>query len=263
MEINFGPKKVWNDLVENKESLKYFIQMTALLVVLSIVDVVLNVKIFSSLGSLLLGGYLVLIMNNIIQDKKPVLENLGNVQDEKRNLFLIILKGIGIGCVYGIALIIVGIILFLILSKILMLKMTLSIIITIIGLLPMIVIISICNLLFAENLNFSDAFNIKKAVESFKIAWSKYLALYCINIVLALFVFTLLMVMLIPIAASLILIFKDYPILALTKETGRLIGGILGASVGEVCAIMITYWYTNAVAQVYKYSLSKMNITEN
>lgn len=263
MEINFGPKKVWRDLIESKENLKYLVGIGILLIVLSLVDVIFKVKIFSSLGSLVLYGYLALMANNIIQDKTPILENIGNNNDEKRNLFLVILKGIGIGIVYGLALVVVGIILFLIFSKVLMLNIVQSSIMSLIFLLPMLIIVSMSNLLFAENLNFGDAFNIKRAVESFKFAWGKYLTVWVINILLMFLLFGLLMIIIIPIAVSLIFMLKNYPVLALTKETERLIGGILGSVFGQIVALLISYWYMNAVAQVYKYSLSKMEITEN
>lgn len=263
MEINFGPKKVWNDLIESKESLKYFLWIGILTVVLSIVDVVLKAKIFSSIGSLILGSYFVLMSNNIIHDQKPILEDISKPKGEERKLSSIILKYIGIGIVYGLAILLIGIISFLIFTKLLTLNITISISLLAILLLPLVVLVFFSNLLFAENLNFRDAFNIKKAVESFKIAWSKYLTIWGINILLVILFFILLMVILFPIATSSILLLRNYPIFAITKETGRLIGGILGSAFGQVGAIIITYWYMNAAAQVYKYSLSKMNITEN
>ncbi|MDD3722648.1 MAG: hypothetical protein PHW92_09200 [Lutibacter sp.] len=159
MEINFGPKKVWNDLVESKESLKYLLSIGLVLIVLSIVDVVLKVKIFSSIGSLILGSYFVLMINNIIHDKKPVLEDFSNSKGEERKLSSIVLKCIGIGVVYGFAIFAIGIISFLIFAKVLMLNIPLSISLLIMLLLPLIVLVFFSNLLFAENLNFGDAFN--------------------------------------------------------------------------------------------------------
>lgn len=263
MEINFGVKKVWNDLVESKESLKYLLSIGLLLIVLSIIDTVLKVKIFSSIGSLILGSYFVLMINNIIHDKKPILEDLGSSKGEERKLGLVILKTIGIGIVYGLSIGIIGGILFFIFSKLLMLNIAQTITILVILLLPLIVLLYFANLMFAENLRFDDAFNIKKAIASFKIAWGKYLTIFGINIVLAILLFVILMVILAPISMSLIFMLKSYPIVSLSRETGRLISGILGSVFGQVGAVLISYWYMNAAAQVYKYSLSKMNITEN
>lgn len=259
MEINFGPKKVWNDLVESKESLKYFLSIGLLLIVLSIVDVVLKVKIFSSIGSLILGSYFVLMINNIIHDKKPVLENLTNSKGEERKLSSVILKTIGIGIVYGLAIFIIGLISFLIFAKVLMLNIALSISLLITLLLPLVVLVFFSNLLFAENLNFGDAFNIKKAVESFKIAWGKYLTIFCINILLSILFFILLMVILVPISMSIIFMLKSYPAFVITNEISKSIAGILGSAFGQVGVIIISYWYLNASAQVYKYSLTKMS----
>lgn len=259
MEINFGPKKVWNDLVESKESLKYLFWIGMLLVFLSIIDTVFKVKVFASAGSLILGSYFVLMINNIIHDKKPVLEDLSKSEGEERKFGSIILKCIGIGIVYGIAVFAIGIILFLILTKALMLNIPLSITLLIILLLPLIVLIFFSNLLFAENLKFKDAFNIKKAFNAFKVAWSKYLIIFVLNILLAVVLFILLMIILVPISASIIFMLKSYPAFFVTKETGRLISGILGGVFGQVGAILISYWYLNAAAQVYRYSLSKMN----
>jgi len=112
MEINFGVKKVWNDLLESKESLKYLYWIGGLLLLGGIFDAILKINIFYTLCNLVLGCYFVLMANNIIHDKKPVLENLNNQVGEERNLFLIILKIIGIGIVYGLVITIVGVILF-------------------------------------------------------------------------------------------------------------------------------------------------------
>lgn len=263
MEINFGPKKVWNDLVESKESLRYLLSIGLLLIVLSILDTVLKVKIFSSIGNLILGSYFVLMINNIIHDKKPVLENLGAQKDEERKLGSIILKNIGIGLVYGLFIGIIGAVLFFVFLKVLMLNITQTITLLVILLLPLVVLLYLANLMFAENLKFSDAFNIKKAIASFKIAWGKYLTIFGINIALVILLFVLLMVILVPICLSLIFMLKGYFIFAVTKETEKLIGGILGSVFGQFGAIIISYWYLNAAAQVYKYSLTKMDITEN
>lgn len=263
MEINFGPKKVWNDLVESKESLKYLLSIGLVLIVLSIVDILLKVKIFSSVGSLILGSYFVLMINNIIHDKKPILEDFSNSKGEERTLGSIILKTIGIGFVYSIAICAIGIISFLIFAKVLMLNITLSISLLVILLLPSVILLFFSNLLFAENLRFADAFNIKKAVASFKIAWGKYLTIFCINILLAILLFIILMVVLVPVSMSIMLLLKNYPALVITKEIAKLISGILGSVFGQIGVIFISYWYLNAAAQVYKYSLSKMNITEN
>lgn len=259
MEIDFSPKKVWNDLAESKESLKYLVTIGIVLIILGIVDVFLKVKIFSAIGSLILGGYFILMVNNIIHDRKQILEDLGHSEDENRSLGLIILKTIGIGIVYGFALIIAGVILFLLFSKILMLNLTQSIIALIIFLLPLIILVSFSNLLFAENLRFGDAFNLRKAINSFKIAWGKYLTIFFLNILLAVLVIIILMLLAFPIGIMITLLLKSYPSLIITKEVSRLSGGIVGSTIGQLGGVIISYWYMNAVAQVYKYSLTKMN----
>lgn len=258
MEINFSPAKIWNDLVESKERLKYLYQIIAILMVLNIFDAILHVKIFGSIGNLFLYAYFTLMANNIIQDRKPILEDLGKSGDDKRNIFLVTLKGIGISLVYGIGLAVLILILFLTFSKVLMLNKMQLITLSIILLLPFMILMSIINLLFAETLNFGDAFNIKKALESFKLAWGKYLAIFGINILLVIVLFVLLMLILMPIGISLVLALKSYPAIALTKELGALIGRILGSIFGTIGAVIIQTWYMNASAQVYKYSLTKM-----
>ena len=263
MEIDLSPGKMWNDLIESKESLKYLLIIGLVLIVLGIIDVFLKVKILSSIGTLFLGGYFILMINNIIHERKPILEDLEKSQSKERGLGTVTLKNMGIGFIFAFCLLTIGIILFLLFVKLVMLNITQAIIVLIIFLLPLIVIVSLCHLLFAENLKFSDAFNIKKAIASFKIAWGKYLMVFGIYILLIVLVFTLLMIILVPLIMSLIMMLKNYPALILTKETTKLIGGILGSSFGEIGGIILSYWYYNAVAQVYKYSLTKMNITEN
>lgn len=66
------------------------------------------------------------------------------------------------------------------------------------------------------------------------------------------------MVILVPISMSIIFMLKSYPAFVITKETSKLIAGILGSAFGQVGVIMISYWYLNASAQVYKYTLTKM-----
>lgn len=263
MEVNFGIKKTWNDLIESKGRLNSFIGIGVLLIILSIVDTILKTKVFSSVGNLLLNGYFILMMNNIINNRTPILEDLGTAENDGRNLFLVILKGIGIGIIYGLGLLAIGVMLFLFLSKIFILNTIQSVITAGILLIPFIVLISLCNLLFAENLKFGDAFNIMKAVASFKIAWKKYIAVFCINFVVAILAFLLMFLVILAFGVTITLVLKNYPAVVLTREASRMAGGIFGSLLGEFIAIIISYWYLNAVAQIYRYSLAEMNITES
>lgn len=263
MEINFGPKKVWNDLVESRENLKYLLSIILLVIIFNIVDVILKTRCFSNVGGVILGSYFVLMINNIIHDKKPILEKLGDFRGRERSLLMIIFKTFCIGLVYGITIGIIGVMLFFIFSKLLMLKLAATITISIILLIPLIILLFFSNLLFAENLKFSDAFNIKKSIASFKIAWSKYVSLFLINILLFIVLFVILMVVLVPLVMSVIYILKDYPALVITKETIKFTSGIIVTPLGAAGGAIIAYWYLNASAQVYKYSLTKMNITED
>lgn len=263
MTLHFDLKKPWTDLVESKENLKYLLGIGILLIVLGIIDIVLKVKIFSSIGNLILGGYFVLMINNIIHDKKPILENLGTPVGEERNLALIILKTLGIGIVYGFGLVILGVILFFLFLKVVLLSMPLAITALIICLMPLLVLISLCNLLFAENLKFSDAFNLKKAAISFGIAWKEYLLAFILNILFLIVAIILLVLVAIPLGFIIALLFKSLTLVPNSNEIAKLFGGMFGATIGQIGAIIISYWYLNIVTQAYKYSLSKMNITEN
>lgn len=263
MEIDFSIKKAWKDLVESKDSLKYLFQIGGLLIVFSILDVVLKSNIFSAIGNTILGGYFLLMMNNIINNRIPVLENISESKDEDRNIILVILRQIGIGLVYGLGILIIGGILFYTCLNVLQMNQILSAVISIILLLPVIVLVSFSNLLFAENLKFADAFNLGRAYNSLKIAWTKYLTVLGIYFLITIVAIVVLILIAIPLMLASFYFLKSYPTAVLTMETSRIVGGIIGSVVGEISAISLSYWYMNAVAQVYKYSLTKMNITEN
>lgn len=263
MTLNFDLKKPWTDLAESKPNIKYLILIGLLMIVLGVIDLALKTKTFSSIGNIILGGYFILMINNIIHDKKPILEDLSNSSGSERNLFFIILKIFGIGIVYGLAMITIGIILFLIFLKGLMLDMRISVIALIVFLLPLLILLSLSNLLFAENLKFSDAFNIKKAVKSFSIAWKEYLIAFILNILLVVLAILLLIIIAIPLGIIVALVFKLMTFIPDIILISKFVGGIFGIVIGELGAIIISYWYLNILAQAYKYSLTKMNITVN
>lgn len=262
MEINYGAKKVWNDLVESKENLKYFYLISIFVIVLSFADVFFKAKIFSWAGMLLLGGYFALIMNNIINGTKPVLENLSSASGD-RNLFLIILKRIGIDIIYGIILLLFAIplfILFEVLFKFSKSDLWITFTLLLILLSPLLILISFNSLLFAENLKFAEAFNIKRAIESIKKAWGKYLTLFFVYIGVA--ITLVVCILAIFLILGLIMYFGLKGVTA-SPETAKVIGDIMGSIVGGILGIAVGYWYTNAVSQIYKYSLKKNENTEN
>lgn len=259
MEINYGAKKVYNDLIESKENLKYFYGISIVVVVFSAIEVIFKAKILSWVTMLLLNGYFALLMNNIIKDKKPVLENLSSAKGD-RNLFIIILKRIGIDIIYGLVLLLFGVPLFFVLTNLLKINAVNAGIILVILLLPLLILISFYSLLFAENLKFADAFNIGRAVESIKKAWKKYLLLILVYIVLMLALIAVLVAISIPFSLLLFLGIKGINI---PLGTMKLAIDVISSVAGGVFGIAIGYWYANAVAQVYKYSLEKTETTEN
>lgn len=259
MEINYGVKKVWNDLIESKENLKYFYIISVSVIILSAADVFFKVKICSWVTMLILNGYFALIMNNIIKDKKPVLEDLSNASGD-RNLFVIILKRIGIDIIYGLALLLFGVPLFFVLTNLLKLNTVNAGFALVILLLPLLILISFYSLLFAENLKFADAFNIGRVVESIKKAWKKYLLLILVYIGIMIALTAILVVISIPFSLLLFLGIKG---ITIPLGTLKLIGDIIASAVGGVLGIAIGYWYANAVAQVYKYSIEKTENVEN
>lgn len=261
MTLNFGLKKTWNDLIESKQRLNYLIGFGVLVVVLSLVDVFLKVKIFSSIGNLILGSYYILMMNNIINNRIPILEDLGNVESKERHLTAVVLKNIGIGLVYSFILVLIGVILFMVLKSF-MLTQAQVLISLFLLFIPVFLLFPFINLLFAENLAFKDAFNIKRAIKSFIFAWKQYLAVYGIYLLAAILAFAVLFGILVPLSISIVFLLKSFPALVITRETGRLIGGIIGTVGGEILSIFLSYWYMNVMAQVYRYSLLKMNLQE-
>lgn len=263
MEIDFGVKKVWNDLVESKESLRSLYWLTVMMIVTSVFDTVLKVNIFYSIVSLVLGAYFILMVNNIIHDQKPVLENLNAQKGEGRNIVLVTLQLFGIGIVYGIAIAIIGVSLYLIMTKLLMMNTLLVLFLLILLLIPISVLLSFCNLLFAERLEFGDAFNLKRAFNSFKIGWKQYLLVFAINVFLIIGIIATLVVIFVPIVLMISLALNNYhmspDIKATSKQVADIAGKFLGAFIAPVIGVMISYWFHNATGQIYKYTISKMN----
>lgn len=259
MEINFGIKKVWKDLIESKECWKYLYWLSGIIILADIFTAITKVSIFYSLAGSILGSYYILMTNNIIHDKKPILENLGAQTNEDRNLFLVFLQVLGIGIVYGVALVILGLILFALFAGALKLDAVTSAILMIIMLLPLLILISFCNLLFAENLSFGDAFNLKKAYASFKYGWTKYLTVFSLYILICIALIVLLFLIAFPILLLIIGLLHYYPAITVSKEGYELIGRILGIFITIPFAIILPYWYHNATAQIYKYTILKMN----
>ena len=258
MEINYSPKKVWNDLIDSKENIRHLIYIALICLVFDIIAESFNLKFLSGVSSMLLGSYFILMINNIIQDKQPILEDLGKNDKPERDLITIIFKVLGIGIIYGLPTGIAAAFLLFFLLKILSINVILASVILFIILIPMIILIGFSNLLFAENLKFKEAFNIKKSILCFKSAWKKYITVFLIYIMVILLVFCLLFVFLLPITFLLDMLLKLNTTANLTTETVKLTGNFLGIIFGTFGQFIVAYWYTNAIAQIYKYSLEKI-----
>src|SRR5574344_2107286 len=86
MNVSFNPKYVWKDLAESNFSLISLSIFLILMILCDITDTMLHIKICSCIIDFFTGCYFVLMINNIVKDTKPVLEDLTTKVGIKRYL---------------------------------------------------------------------------------------------------------------------------------------------------------------------------------
>lgn len=261
MQLNFSLKKAWTDLFDDRKHTKELLLLWLLLIILYAVGEFTKLSLLPVIAYVLLGGYFVLMSNNIINGREPVLADILSDKTENRNIIAAGLKPIGIGFIYGLVFGIFWGLISLFFTKILMFSALKGFVTAVLISLPVLIIVSIfVTLLFSENLKFSDGFNLKRAFISFKYAWREYLVTLCFQLlmnivaIIVLFIFCLFVGIIIGLITT---IFKTAPALttSLIKELGQLIGMVVGSLFG----LLIGYFYSHLLAQSYKYSLTKMD----
>lgn len=226
MQLNFSIKKAWTDLFSNK---KYVYELFLLMLFFAIIEIIGKVlkieKIVIWLPLIFFGGYLTLIANNIIKGSEPVLENIFSFKKNNRNLILVGLKSAVLTVSYLVIIFILGALSILFLNFIKISGNIAFILYFSIIMFLMVFIFILGSLLFSENLRIKDGFNIKRAIASFKLAWGAY-----------------------------ILAFFVYFLMAIIRETNIIF----------ICSILVPifYFFNHAIAQIYKYTLSKMDETK-
>ena len=243
MNLHFSFNKAYTDLFNNKKYVWELLSFVLMFYVVELFQSVIKSSSSNSFISIMLGGYLCIMANNIIHDKEPV---LGDIFKRKDNKISFIFAGFKQGMVqvaYFAVLAIVGC------NAASFLKNSYGIsnieawVLIAVIMLPVIVFLVISSfVLVSENLSFRDGFNLIKALKSFKYAWKEYIiagALYIISLIL--------IALIISIAE---MIFKNQ----ITSQ--------VGAVITYLTIVISSYFSSHLIAQAYKYSLIKMKSQE-
>lgn len=257
MELHFSLKKAWTDLFSNRKYVLELLSLMALMSVLMLVAQFSSLKLLPILGYVIWLGYLLLMCNNIINGKEPVLADIfSNLKG--RNIFAVPLKFMVLGLIYGMFLGILWIITFLIFNNFLSMSSNNALIFSILISIPLLFFISFLGvLLYSENLQIRDGFNLKKGWTSFKYAWKDYLATVGFGVVA--YILCVLVMVPIIILFALFLGFLVKSGIQIPKTTISLCSNTLGIVLGNFIGFPLGYFYHHILAQAYKYSLTKMN----
>lgn len=268
MVLNFSLRRAWIDLTSDKKNIFGLLSMALLFIMFDFLNLVFKTKTSNMYCSILLGGYFALLANNIITNSEPVLENILSNTKKGKNIFSAGFKTFAINLIYSILLLLIGWGLFSLLYKSVIKTLVLAIIAAVLLILPLYIFVSVFgSLLFAENLRFRDGFKLKKAIISFKLAWKEYL-ISC-GLYLTLLIATLVIVLAIACVINIIMnpnpaVFMTHtPRIFLMTSLGTKSGILAGDILGSIGAVIAGYFSTHLSAQAYKYTISRMNITES
>lgn len=257
MQLNFSLKKAWDDLFCDKKYALELFSIILLLILLTIVSIFTPLKLLPILGYIIWSGYFVLMCNNIINDKQPALADIFS-NTKGRNIFATGLKIIGLSLIYGICFGLFWFITNLILAKIMLLPQKSVLLFIILISIPLVLFVALIEgLLLSENLKFSDGFNLKKGLSSFKYAWKDYLAsvgfLILANFVSIFIIFFTALIF----GTILGILIKSG--MSLDKTTISNYSSVSGVIIGNLLGIPLGYFFNHILAQIYKYTLTKIN----
>lgn len=261
MQLNFSLKQPVQDLISNKKYVLQLLIITLIFIILRVFGI--NIKGLKFLASVILGGYLSLLSYNIINNREKVLENIFYTQEPNKNYLFVGLKSTLIAFIYSLILAIPGVFIVL---KFHLTPMFASIITSLILLPVTIYAMLLPSTVFSSTLNFHDGFNFKKAFASIKYVWKDYLACFFLSFIIS--------------EGLYLTCFTVFHIIAFTMQHGfnfQLLAAKvmsltlssfsfkipLNAGLVSFGGVLSSYYTTHIVSQVYKYSLSRINITEN
>lgn len=241
IQLNFSVKKAYEDLVLDKKYFGIYIVMSITFVALIFLATYFKIKILSVLCCIIYYGYLSLIANNVVKDKYPTLDNFLSTKEKLKELLQ---AGAKFSILVSIYNLLSGFIIQFVASalmvnfssgfiSVLKLAMIISSPVVIFNMITP-------SILFFENLSFKEAFNLKKAMYSFKYAAKEYILLVSFLIITGLAIITLPPNIIRISNLNLYVIFLVLLTIAFVFSFGM-------------------YFYTHLLAQSCKYSLSKMN----
>jgi|GEM_PF-6681911 len=240
LTFNFSFNKAYTDLTADKKYIWELLSLVLVFFVIDIMGILFKSKGTSSIGSILVSGYMCLMANNILHSREPVLTNIFATKEKGRNIFWVGFKQNMAQLAYFIILFIAGFFIVQFLSGNYGIKLLEGSIIAAFILLPLIVFSLFASfILFIENLSFKESFNILKAAKSFKYAWKGYLlsgALTILNLV----------------GVSIIV-----------TTLGKVFSNVIISQVLNLfmysCIIICCYFTSHFITQSYKYALLKMS----
>lgn len=239
MKLNFSLQKAGIDLVGNKvcQWILFFILIFLIILNSFRHHFYFGINLFKSLGCFIFAGVLAVMANNIINGNEPIIKNIFIDKEELRKTSFAILNFFLIGFVYSI----IGILFILLVCKLAFIffgsdmknaplpAFIILLLLPTVLFLPFFPFIPIfVNLLFSESLNLKDCLNFAKGFKSIKYAWIDYMLAFLL--------------------------------FALFWMISSIILGIIPNNVfSPISFILGCYFYNHILAQIYKYSLSKMN----
>ena len=244
MQLNFSLKKAWNDLFLKEQYIIQFLSMAALIVLCLLAGELFKMDGASSIPTFIIGAYFCLIRNNIINGSIPAMAEI--FKDPLKFLR----AGLGLTFLfvtYALTFFLIGISIFFIGANVLNLPaFSLTIFVLAITLSVFSLLFAFAKLLFSENLCLKDGFNLSKAMISFKRGTKEYLIIFGFYIILYSVILTIIFC-----TNS----FAYNPI-------DRHVTIALPANTLAMLAIfMLDYFYNHLLAQTYKYSLLKIDVT--
>lgn len=257
MHFNFSFNKAFSDLFDNKKYAFELLYLIILMIVLNIVASFSQLKLLPTLGYLIWLGYLFLMCNNIINGKEPVLADIFS-NSKGRNIFIVALKFFGLALIYGLLLAVILLILSMLFMALLSVPKNKAIIFSVIVSFPFFLFVSyFSTFLYSENLKFRDGLNLKKALLSFKLAWKDYLAVFAFLIIF--YILCIVAAMPIFLVLGVLAAFMMKSSLHSNYSTISSISIVLGTIWGNSFGFVLGYFYHNILAQIYKYTLVKIN----
>lgn len=261
MQLNFSLKRAWDDLFSKPKYVIQLLIVTAIYMILELIESIYSIRGFRFLSSILICGYTCLFAYNIINSKEKVLENIFNNADTKEFILLVGLKAALIDAIYFALLLLPSIFYIGLYFGLKHFPAELSTILLMLILSPLLFYVTIFpTIIFSENLKFIDGFNFVKAFKTLKTAWKDYILCFLIfsAILYGLFILGFVIYNLFILSQ-----YKSLNIHTIAFYFSHMSWSFLNIKLPQnnlffsFGGVISSYFGTHIVAQVYKYTLNK------